>query len=179
MIHARFIISWNLSPWGDGNYILLYNIDKSKGWNLSPWGDGNTSKICNYIFHMVEIYPREGTETPSCGYTEHHVSCWNLSPWGDGNGVDFLRPISTVELKFIPVRGRKQMRIIITPILSSWNLSPWGDGNERGKHIGQESVLKFIPVRGRKQPPAACLHVPPALKFIPVRGRKRAKIIII
>ena len=99
--------------------------------------------------------------------------------------------------QLIPVRGRKQVDILI--ILHSridFNLSPQGDGNRidwmrclllltfqlipaRGrKHIAffetVDSAQQFqlIPARGRKPFPTAAVFSCPSFQLIPARGRK-------
>ena len=99
---------------------------------------------------VVEIYPREGTET------------------------FFNRPLShALPLKFIPVRGRKQP---ILPRLSpamSWNLSPWGDGNLSHLLIRlYHTQVEIYPREGTETRLHDPLYHTCELKFIPVRGRK-------
>ena len=101
---------------------------------------------------MVEIYPREGTET--------------LANEAITNGQT---------LKFIPVRGRKR-GIAIQCDSPAVEIYP-REGTETRIIPNSLSVigLKFIPVRGRKRVYTLNLarQILP-LKFIPVRGRKRS-----
>ena len=143
---------------------------------------------------MVEIYPREGTET--C------AACWRSPAWllkfipVRGRKLCHVLKNSIIsKLKFIPVRGRKAFFLCLSGSSQCWNLSPWGDGNVFGDFYifiqvcveiypreGTETnwfcngtlsfSLKFNPVRGRKLRQPVLNADPLRLKFIPVRGRK-------
>ena len=120
--------------------------DDQARWNLSPWGDGNSFRISAYFFIIVEIYPREGTETARriSNYQSCHVEIYPREGTETPNPSDVQpsklveiypregtetmliaeHPRITLQLKFIPVRGRKLIELSFRVLVERWNLSP-------------------------------------------------------
>ena len=99
---------------------------------------------------LVEIYPREGTETNQM-LIFSPLAIVEIYPREGAETCGNHQPARYKQLKFIPVRGRKRD----CPETARYTL--W---------------LKFIPVRGRKLPVCCQQSHSELLKFIPVRGRK-------
>ena len=89
--------------------------------------------------------------------------------------VQHVQTIIREGLKFIPVRGRKPLGLFVGLIkLSLVEIYP-REGTETVVKLDfsiYAVVLKFIPVRGRKRFIVLPCGYNNLLKFIPVRGRK-------
>ena len=81
--------------------------------------------------------------------------------------------MATVQLQFIPARGRKQAYHGLIVDGRDCNLSPRGDGNSAPASDSQPGRgLQFIPARGRKLCREKAREADCRLQFIPARGRK-------
>ena len=98
------------------------------GWNLSPWGDGNPAELKVFGQSIVEIYPREGTETRTRHRADQPAAVEIYPREGTETKLHGLH-LHAVWLKFIPVRGRKPSCSIQIIMCNNWNLSPRGDWN--------------------------------------------------